>query len=419
MSTIATRSWSDSARSWVGVVTSKPVRELVVRIPGIDRHRWITLESWIVSGTSTDTSNAPADPRRGSPDRRPGAAARRRPARRPAHRGRAADLPPARPHGRGGAQRRPRRLEPAGQRLRAGPAAAGARAGPHAVRAPWPGRRRPSRSSPWCARWRTSASTSPTWPPGRPRRAGSGEWLAANDAFRRRVLDLLATSGPLPSRDIPDTAEVPWASSGWTNDRNVTQMLEFLASRGEVAVAGRRGRHRLWDLAERVYPAGTAVVPADEARRDPRREAAALPRRRPPADRRRGRRPGRDRGHVRAVAGRPGGDGRGLRGPHRAALAVRPAHPRPGPRHRAVRLRVHPRDVQAEGQATLGVLRPPRAPPRPARRQDRRRRRPQGLAARVHAVHQDVRFTRAMKAAVDAELEALAGWLGLDRVDIA
>jgi uncharacterized protein len=27
-----------------------------------------------------------------------------------------------------------------------------------------------------------------------------------------------------------------------------------MVSRGEVAVAGRRGKERLWDLAERVYP---------------------------------------------------------------------------------------------------------------------------------------------------------------------
>ena len=33
-------------------------------------------------------------------------------------------------------------------------------------------------------------------------------------------------------RDIPDTCVVPWASTGWTNNRNVTQMLEFLMMRG-------------------------------------------------------------------------------------------------------------------------------------------------------------------------------------------
>jgi uncharacterized protein len=34
----------------------------------------------------------------------------------------------------------------------------------------------------------------------------------------------------------------------------------------------------------------------------------------------------------------------------------------------------------------------------------------------VHAVHQDLPFTRVMTAAVRAELEALAQWLSLDRV---
>jgi uncharacterized protein len=36
---------------------------------------------------------------------------------------------------------------------------------------------------------------------------------------------------------------------------------------------------------------------------------------------------------------------------------------------------------------------------------------------RVDAIHEDVRFTRAIARAVGAELEALAAWLGLDDVD--
>src|SRR5215203_2775883 len=90
-------------------------------------------------------------------------------------------------------------------------------------------------------------------------------WIRDNDAFRRDILRLLRASGPLTSRDIPDTCVVPWASSGWTNSRNVTQMLEFLMMRGEVAIAGRVGRERLWDLAERVYPADVVVPSVDEA----------------------------------------------------------------------------------------------------------------------------------------------------------
>ena len=53
----------------------------------------------------------------------------------------------------------------------------------------------------------------------------------------------------------------------WTNNRNVTQMLELLMMRGEIAIAGRVGRERLWDLAERVYPADVVIPSVDEADR--------------------------------------------------------------------------------------------------------------------------------------------------------
>ena len=92
-------------------------------------------------------------------------------------------------------------------------------------------------------------------------------WLRDNDLFRRDILKRLRKSGPLSSRELPDTAAVPWASTGWTHNRNVTQMLEILMNRGEVAISGRVGRERLWDLPERVYPAGVAVPSVEEAER--------------------------------------------------------------------------------------------------------------------------------------------------------
>ena len=105
--------------------------------------------------------------------------------------------------------------------------------------------------------------------------AGAGEfptyeqsraWFRDNHRFRRDVLELLEQSGPVSSREIPDTCTVPWASSGWTNNRNATQMLEFLMMRGEAAIAGRVGRERLWDLADRVYV--KAEIPSvEEAQR--------------------------------------------------------------------------------------------------------------------------------------------------------
>jgi uncharacterized protein YcaQ len=99
-----------------------------------------------------------------------------------------------------------------------------------------------------------------------PTRESTREWLAVNDPFRRDILVRLEDYGPLLSREIPDTCVVPWQSSGWTNNRNVTQMLEILALAGQVAIAGRRESQRLWDVAERVYP-DTVAVPLDEAQR--------------------------------------------------------------------------------------------------------------------------------------------------------
>jgi uncharacterized protein len=97
-------------------------------------------------------------------------------------------------------------------------------------------------------------------------RHSQSDWVQANDAFRREILDRLERDGPLTAREIPDTAAVPWKSSGWNDNRNVTMMFEFLELRGEVATAGRRGRDRLWDLAERIFP-DDEPVPLDEALR--------------------------------------------------------------------------------------------------------------------------------------------------------
>jgi uncharacterized protein len=105
------------------------------------------------------------------------------------------------------------------------------------------------------ARWeRAERGELPGW------RASDRDWVRANDACRLDILDRLGSSGPLPSRDLADTCKVPWRSSGWTNNRDVTQLLELMVPRGEVAIAGRTGGDRLWDLATRVYP-DDPVVP--------------------------------------------------------------------------------------------------------------------------------------------------------------
>lgn len=91
-------------------------------------------------------------------------------------------------------------------------------------------------------------------------------WVEANDACRRDLLDRLRRDGPLPTSELPDTCVVPWRSSGWNNDRNVVMLLALMVARGEVAAAGREGREQLWDLAARVYP-DDPVPPLEEARR--------------------------------------------------------------------------------------------------------------------------------------------------------
>ena len=109
------------------------------------------------------------------------------------------------------------------------------------------------------AQWRNGGELKP-W------QEGVRDWLDANDGCRHDILHRLEVDGPLTSTDIPDTCDVPWVSSGWTHNRNVLQMLEIMTAGGEVAVIGRRGRERLWDLASRVYP-DDPMVPLEEAQR--------------------------------------------------------------------------------------------------------------------------------------------------------
>jgi uncharacterized protein YcaQ len=257
----------------------------------------------------------------------------------------------------------------------------------------------------------------------RPSYDTSRAWLRENDRFRRDILDLLASSGPLSSRDIPDTCVVPWKSSGWTNDRNVTQMLEFLIVRGEVAIAGRVGRERVWDLAERVYPADVAIPSVEEAeRRKNERRLASL---------------GIARQKARAMPMEPiyvGEAGEpvvveGVKGEWR----VEPAYLDDdfvgrtallSPFDRLVHDRVRAEEL-FDFEYTLEMYKP--AAKRrwgyyalPILHEDRLVGKVDAIAdrktstLRVNAIHEDVRFTRALTRAVHAELEDLASWLDLD-----
>jgi uncharacterized protein YcaQ len=92
-------------------------------------------------------------------------------------------------------------------------------------------------------------------------------WLEINDGFRRYILRELRKRGPLRTRELEDRSVRSWRSRGWTHQRNVTQMLEFLSGQGRIAIAGRAGNDRLWDIAERVLPTDTPRIPREAARR--------------------------------------------------------------------------------------------------------------------------------------------------------
>jgi hypothetical protein len=98
-----------------------------------------------------------------------------------------------------------------------------------------------------------------------PQRQSNIDWMAANDRFRLDILARLRAEGPLFASDIPDTAEVAKPSDGWFSSNQTTRMLDFLHRFGQVAVAGREGRQKRWDLAERVYPQGLPEYSIEEA----------------------------------------------------------------------------------------------------------------------------------------------------------
>ena len=92
------------------------------------------------------------------------------------------------------------------------------------------------------------------------------DWLKANRSFRRYVLRELEQRGPLLSRELEDHAGLAREDHDWWGARKMGLMLEILAARGEVAVVGRRGRQRVWDLADRWYPE-TETIPWPRAQK--------------------------------------------------------------------------------------------------------------------------------------------------------
>jgi len=92
------------------------------------------------------------------------------------------------------------------------------------------------------------------------------EFLKTNARFKQFVLKELEDRGPLLSRDIEADLMVSRDPHEWWGSRKVALMLMILEAHGLVAVAGRSGKQRLWDLAERRYP-DVDTIPWPEAQR--------------------------------------------------------------------------------------------------------------------------------------------------------
>jgi uncharacterized protein YcaQ len=118
------------------------------------------------------------------------------------------------------------------------------------------------------------------------------------------------------------------------------------------------------------------------------------------------------------VAGRSRGFRRGLRGAHRAAVAVETGS---STTDRAEELfefeytdtleMYKPAAKRRWGYFALPILHHDRLIGKVDAKADRK-----ASVLRVTAIHEDVKFTRTMTKAVRAELEDLASWLGLDAI---
>jgi uncharacterized protein len=80
------------------------------------------------------------------------------------------------------------------------------------------------------------------------------DFLRQNARLRRYVLRELERNGPLLSRDLKYDPPANAERHRWWGRGELRLMMEMLAGRGEIAVAGRAGTHRIWNLPERVWP---------------------------------------------------------------------------------------------------------------------------------------------------------------------
>lgn len=256
--------------------------------------------------------------------------------------------------------------------------------------------------------------------------SGIAVWASDNASFARDILARLEADGPLLSRDLPDTCVRPWRSTGWTNNRNVTQMLEVLVARGQVAVAGRQGSSGSGTSPRGIYPdePHLPIEQAVRARNERRLQALGVARAKAAQA-------PMEPTHVGEVGERSRWrrSGHVARGP-RPARPARREVPRPGRAAVPFDRILHDRKRLAEvfeyeyilemykpaasrrwGYYALPVLVGDAFVGKLDATADRK-----AGALRVNALHWESEPTARVRSAVDGEIEALASWLELDLV---
>jgi uncharacterized protein YcaQ len=222
------------------------------------------------------------------------------------------------------------------------------------------------------------------------------EFLRENAGFRRYVLRELERRGPLLSRELEDRS-AERIDHRWYGNRYVGLMLQTLHVHGEIAVVGRSGGQRVWDLASRWYPE-TETVPLREAERvftEQRFRALGVR---------------LEKGEWRAhpdVSDAPVPDRVTLLSPFDRLIHDR-ARTTDLFDFEYILEMYKPAAKRRWGYFALPILHHDRLVGKLDAAADRK-----AGVLRVNAIHRDARFARAIAAAVDDEIEALAAWLGL------
>jgi uncharacterized protein YcaQ len=277
-------------------------------------------------------------------------------------------------------------------------------------------------------------------------RAGDDAWGGIRRIQRdrpelvARVLDEVRERGPIAASDVVEE-ESPARTGPWWDWSDVKRAFEWLFWSGQITAARRRGFERLYDLPERVLPAEvvTAPTPAvEDAQRELMRVAARSLGVAAERDLRDYFRLPGDEAKARLAELVEGGElwpveVEGWRAPgylDPAARLPRRVHARAlvGPfdslvweRARTERLfgfryRIEiyvPAPKRVHGYYVLPFLLGDRLVARVDLKADR-----QGCALRVQAAHAEADAPPETAAELRAELESMASWLGLERLDV-